>query len=447
MKKRRIGATTLAISLLLGAGVAADAASKPKGALKAVGTLSSLALTSYDEGNWAVPDRTTVRENQAGQLEVITYGASSAPHLTIQAYDATTLDAVGSRKVVSLPDWKRWGGMYAAPDGTFYALMGRTNTKQQDSFKTIAVQRFSADWKKAGLGFVKGGVTQGIKGIYAPFDAGTAAMVLVGDRLVVHTSRLMYKTGDGVRHQADYTFQVNTKTMGTKSFQALGGAPYSSHSFSQKVIMTSGGNLVLVDHGDAYPRAIQMSVMKGFPAQREVKAYQLMKFPGGLGNNATGATVTGLASGPQGILVTGSSVRQAVKGSTWNPDEKRNAYVISSSSTGRKKVHWLTSFSPKGSKDAGSTRIVQVAPDRFVILFDVAERGQHRTIYRLVDSSGKVLSGATFTGVTYTDLMDPVLVGQRVYWVGKRVSASDRTAYLYGIDVADPTTPTLATLD
>jgi hypothetical protein len=122
-------------------------------------------------------------------------------------------------------------------------------------------------------------------------------MTLAGNRLVVHMSRLMYDI-NGVHHQGDLTFEVDTGTMTATTFQQLGDNPYSSHSFQQLVAM-NGSSLVTIDHGDAYPRAIRMGVMANYPSARKISNYAFFDFNGNTGDNFTGAAVTDLISGPQ----------------------------------------------------------------------------------------------------------------------------------------------------
>jgi hypothetical protein len=274
-------------------------------------------------------------------------------------------------------------------------------------------------------------------------------MVLVGNRLVVHMARLMYAI-DNVHHQGNLTFEVNVDTMTATTFEDLGGFSYSSHSFQQFVAM-NGTNLVMIDHGDAYPRAIQMGTMAGYPTQRDVATYDLFAFNGEPGNNFTGATVTGLVSGPSGVEVVGNSIAHpnAPNGTLGPEDEHRNVYAIRADpATGSHEVRWLTNFAPSGENDALEPRIVELGVDTYAVMFTVLDNsGGYRMEYRLIDSAGTVKASASFSGAFFCAVSDSIVIDGAVYWVGIEPTSDSSPAetdlYLFGMDVSDPTMPSL----
>ncbi len=296
-----------------------------------------------------------------------------------------------------------------------------------------------------GTAYLKGGASQGFKGIYSPFEAGAAHMALVGNRLVVHMARLMYEIS-GVHHQSNLTFEVDTGTMVATTFEQLGDTPYSSHSF-QQLVTTNGDALVMVDHGDAYPRAVQLSVMADYPAHRSIATYDLFKFNGAVGDNFTGASVTDLISGPQGVVVLGNSIPQpnAPHGPQGTASDHRNVFALSANpATGTHSGRWLTNFAAHGADNALEPRAVQVGADEFAVLFDVQNGSYHKLEYRLIDSAGHVLASQVFSNAFYASSSAPILVGQTIEWVGIRPgSSSPATAYLYGMDISNPAAPVL----
>lgn len=417
----------------------------PAGALRAVGTAEGWVTSSYQGWNWANPDLYYEYVTPGGDLGIVARGVDD-DDLTVTTYDAATLAQVGPATTVSMQGWPDWGGFYAAPDGDLYVLVGRENPGEDDSLNVVAVRRYDPDWNLLGTAYVKGSATQGgVKGVYSPFVAGAAHMVLAGNRLVVHMARLIYAIA-GVHHQVNLTFEVNTNTMTATTFDTLGGVSYSSHSF-QQLVTTNGNALVMVDHGDAYPREIQLGVMASYPTSRTVSRYDLFDFNGAEGDNVTGASVTDLVSGPQGVVVLGNSIPQpdAPDGPLGSADEQRNAFAISATTTGAHSLHWLTQYAADGATGAGEVRAVQVGTDRYAVLFDVQDGDSDQLEYRLIDSAGTVHASASFPDVFYSTISEPVLVGHEVYWVGvgRDVRADPQTAYLFGVDVSDPTAPTL----
>lgn len=257
----------------------------------------------------------------------------------------------------------------------------------------------------------------------------------------------MYETEDGKHHQSNFTFEVDVASMTARTFEEVDGdrwgTPYVSHSFQQLVTMHQG-NLVFVDHGDAYPRSIDMHVVANYPSQRASKEDELFKFAGNVGDNATGAAVTGLVSGSAGVVVVGNSVRHT--GGTFDENERRNVFAITADpATGASTTHWLTEFAPKGADDAGEPRVVPVAEDRFAVLFAVTRGGSIRTEYRLIDSTARVLGSATLPGVPFAAGAEPLVSGGLLSWlVGvPRHRGDGQDAYAFSLDLTDPTAPTL----
>lgn len=418
----------------------------PAGAVARVDVARPVRANLYNSVNWAAPDDLTYATDRSGAFLVMGR-TPEGKTLRIDRFDGTTLRALGAPTMISLAGWSEWGGLYAAPDGHVYVLVGNLNEAENDAVDVIAVRKYDPNWKLVGTATVKGGEAQLFKGIWSPFWASAAHMALVGDRLVVHMGRGMYGNG-GVRHQSNFTFEVDVATMTTRTFDDLNGtkwdSPYVSHSF-QTLVTTHGSDLVFVDHGDAYPRAIRMNVIRGYPQQRKPVETDLMTFNGAIGDNATGASVTGLVSGPSGVVVVGNSVRHE-PGAAFNPTGKRNVFTIAADpKTGAHQRRWLTSIAPAGSDDVGHPRVVTLAPDRFAVLFTVKGTKSSRLEYRLLDSTGAVLAQRRFAGVDMPAGAEPIAHGGRILWVGADPdSFDDDDNYLFALDTRDPMTPTLA---
>ena len=417
----------------------------PLGAVMKLGTVGWTRTSSYDGWNWAKPDLLDYYADGAGSLAIVTCDPTAGA-LAIDTFDPSTLQRIGDTRSISLAGWPDWGGFYAGPDGFFYVLVGRENPDENDTLDVVAVRRYDRDWTLVGTAYVQGGAPMGI---YTPLAFSAPHMVLVGNRLVVHMGRLIY-AHEGVHHQVNLTFEVDVDTMTATTFDRFGGWPYSSHSFQQLVAMSDSG-LVTIDHGDAYPRAIQMGVIADYPSKRQVSTYDLFAFNGAVGDNFTGATVTGLVSGTSGIVVVGSSIRHpdAPNGALGPADEHRNIYAIwADPATGAHAVRWLTDFAPQGADEALEPRVVQVGPDRFAVLFSVRGDSGYRMEYRLIDSAGAVLASASFPGAFFCAASDPILIGGKAYWAGIAPDSwpPPVPAYLFGIDVSDPAAPFLFTV-
>jgi hypothetical protein len=405
-----------------------------------------------------------------------TYGASQPA----SAGGAATYSPVDT-KTVSFADFPVWGGFYAASDGNYYVVTGKANTAESKTDNVIAIGKYDANWQLLATGYVAGGVTQEFEGVYKPFEAGSVSMALVGGSLIVHTARQMFAAADGVRHQSNLTFEVDTATMATTSFDAKGiGGPYASHSFNQ-FVQAQGNEVVFVDHGDAYPRALMISGLRGYsPGAMTLDAaagvywytYEPLKFVGDLGNNATYASVTGFELGQGQALVVGSSDPQdgeiaGVSGAT--ASLKRNVFLVTAATgdaapkktctwqtvsgtakqvcstdpAGSSSLTWLTQLSPVGTAGVGEPRLVKLSDNRFAVLYDVADAGSHTLNYKLIDSTGAVLASQSWPGEYFGSDSQPVLIGSSLWWADVPGETST-TPYLYALNVAKPTAPRVA---
>lgn len=393
--------------------------------------------------NWAWPDSVYPYAISGDRIGVVTPGSEN---FTVAVYSTATGRQVGRTTTISMSGWPIWGGFYAAPDGNFYVAAGRSNSSESDNFTTAVVRKYNASWKLQGTAAIKGGWSHGsIKGIYSPFDAGAADMVLVGNRLVLHFPRLMYRAPDGLHHQGNFTVEVDTKSMSAVPFENLGDTVYSSHSFNQ-FVTTNGSDLVFVDHGDAYPRSIQMGVMRNYPAGRFADTYDLLTFAGSIGDNYTGARVTDIISGPQGVVVLGNTrPKPGSKSSFINVDHDaaHDGFSIAANpKTGAHTFRSLTSV-PKSS-DVRGPRAVQIGADRFAVIYAVdtnvnSDKRTSQLVYSVMDSGGRVLSTTRFGGIDFAPSVAPVRVGGAVYvGVTMRNSSGSEDSALMPIEIQNP---------
>jgi hypothetical protein len=230
---------------------------------------------------------------------------------------------------------------------------------------------------------------------------------------------------------------------------------YVSHSFNQ-FVGCRGSDLVLVDHGDAYPRAIAAGVVRNFPPTgpgQNVQRHTLWQLPGTDGNNYTGTTVTGFGLFDDGFLVVGNSVphSNAVGGlSGSDRGLPRNVYLIRQSlAPGAPVFMWLTSLT--GSKSGASEpRLVRLDDNRFVVLFTTftgSGSSLKRTMhYRLLDAAGTVLASKSWNDRVFFPGSDPILLGSKLVWAQRsdKVKVEPVTGYLYTLDVANPADPQLS---
>ncbi len=143
-----------------------------------------------------------------------------------------------SQKTVKLP-YTEWGGFFQGEDGYYYVAVGQKNTEEDNKKTVFSILKLDTDFKEVGRCNITGGECSTI----TPYAVGFARMTMDGTTLIVHTDRERYTTKDGLNHQSNLTFMINTTTMKQAYVSVL--FPYNivSHSMNQFVKM-DGGNLI-----------------------------------------------------------------------------------------------------------------------------------------------------------------------------------------------------------
>jgi hypothetical protein len=407
---------------------------------------------------------------------VATYSQGSALYTVNYNYNKKSLiiykitkDKRTKVKSISIKSSPHFGGFYQAPDGYFYLLTGQPNLKESTTINAVAVRKYTSAWKLKGTTYITGGAGQMFAGIYVPFDFGNASMILHNGKLVVHMARTMFIHADGLHHQSNFTFEVDTETMKATVFDDVGlGDVYVSHSFNQYTAR-NGDDLYLVDHGDAYPRSIVMKKITDFFAVDKLSTtnakVELVKIKGDIGDNYTGVTLGGFEMSTKNALLFGASVPHynKVKGST-AANGQRNAFLtVYNTETGVNTFKWLTKNSPTGKINITSPHIIKLNDNKFILLYFTETTSKSKTSYKLgyklIDGNGKVLATKTFAG-KYFDGSDlhPQLIKNNLYlnietlytkekksqknnsWVYPQVTYSGVLA----LNIKDPTKPKFA---
>ena len=132
--------------------------------------------------------------------------------------------------------------------------------------------------------------------------------------LLIRTSYEMYASSDGVHHQSNDFYALDTDTFELlRDPEQLGferwNYGYVGHSFNQ-LLASLNGTVYAVDHGDAYPRAVRLRQLDG-------EAADVIGIPRETGNNTTGVSVGGFESSAAAgtLLITGNSADLEAAGS------------------------------------------------------------------------------------------------------------------------------------
>jgi len=379
------------------------------GALNVTDSSVAQPLTGYGKGYYTV-------SNGDGTLSAVVVPAKKEGYVMIdniatvvpaEEFFVERYDAQGNvTDTRTLPiELPIFGGFFDSGEH-FYLAFGQANQDRDDSREVWRIVQYDRNWNRLGAVSVSGGDSYTTQ----PFRSTVSRMTVSGDgqTLVLYAARTRY---DG--HQSNITFLMNTKPF---SIQKVMGEEFPSnhvsHSFGQ-FVRYDGGELVTVDHGDAYPRS--------FVLQREGRSLDLLKIAGNVGDNVTHAIGSGFEVSGSGYLFLGCSTAQK----DFSAEDKAPRQVfLAYADKGLEKAEltWLTS----GTQGVDAARLVKLSEDKLLVMWGSGD-GVH---YLTVDGKGKaaceekVLKGAAMPTA------EPVVEGGRVLWIGV---SSDRTA-IYSIE-------------
>ncbi|MBP1047359.1 leucine-rich repeat domain-containing protein [Enterococcus sp. BWM-S5] len=395
--------------------------------------------SALKDSNWAQPDKVTTSVDDEGNiLTAVTDTGTNKVYLHAYQKQTNTLLKTVTIDYSTMP---LYGHFYFAPDGYCYLIVGQANSEENNDKTVIEVRKYDQEGNMQGVAELKGGVVFAyMKGITEPFKAGQTRVALEGTELAIHTNRMMYKDSNGVAHQSNLIFSVDTSTMSLTNKNWNKG--YQSHSMNQ-FVQADEGKFVTLGHGDAYGRGIELFTFS------DGKEYMLQPFDGAHGANFTGATMSGFEITEQSYLVSGRLIPQStqtVNGVTTGA--KMNAFVLSvDKATMTTTFNWLTKFGEAETAYVGDSRLIKINNDRYVYLytvFDDIKGANPKTIYTLLDGQGTVLSEESFEGMCFTANSQPIVTDNKLTWVSPD-STSGKITYLYQLDITNPNKPTLVT--
>lgn len=346
--------------------------------------------------NWAAPVYSNLYANEDGTLMRVE-GLSAADGCTVVVEQYTEDGKLLWKKTIE-GELPIFGGFYRGTDYNFL-VFGQRNDAEDNEAEVIRVVRYTKNWHRIDGAGIYG------SGTVSPFEAGSCRMVQSGDFLYLHTSHLMYRHTDGNRHQSNLSFDIHIPTM--TAFRSLSG--YVSHSFNQ-FILADGADVLRLDHGDAYPRAVQISRFDGAAGWFSEESEQIEALPiyGKLGANDTGVELGGFEASDSSWLTVGVSRAQAEAA-----DSMKNVFVAATNKeTLKTTVHWLTDHESADGVKVSNPQIVKISDERFLLLW--TENNQLRYVF--LNGAGK--AQGTIYSVSGIPLSDckPVFTDNSVIW-------------------------------
>ena len=189
-----------------------------------------------------------------------------------------------------------WGGFFAGKNEN-YIITGKVNNAESNNGEVIRIYKYGKDWNLIDQAVISGANTK------VPFDAGSLRCAESDGILYILTCHKMYRSNDGMNHQSNMLIALRESDMKVAdiNYQVSNiSTGYVSHSFNQFILIDNDKNMVTLNHGDAFPRAVVLmkyrnKVNTSGKFNNGADNISLLKMNGYNGDNSTGACVGGLA--------------------------------------------------------------------------------------------------------------------------------------------------------
>ena len=365
--------------------------------------LSGWNINGNNYSVWSTPVRSYLTKTNDGYMRV--QGDVTNSGVTVVYYDNDF--NVKSRLILD-EELPVFGAFYEAFN-YYYIITGQKNINDDNNTEVVRVTKYEKDtWEK-----IKHCSLYGNRISY-PFNAASCRIDMNGKWMVIRSGREEYKGSDGVRHQTSFGMVVDTTEM-KASYSGFGPV---SHSFNQ-FIKIDGFSVYSVDHGDGYPRCIflqrnPLSLTYG-TIDTTTDRVPVLMFPGGIGENNTGASVGGLELTNNSILIAGNSVIQDDKNLE---RQTRNIFVASiekhddddSLEDNPVNINWLTDYQ-EGEETVRTPHLIKIRKNEFMLLWT---RG-NKLYYVFINDHGETLTKIYEKDGALSDCV-PVVADNMVTW-------------------------------
>ncbi len=334
----------------------------------------------------------------------------------------------GAKKLIKTfsvnPELPIYGGVFFGKDYN-YVVSGRKNPDYDDNIEVLRVTKYTKQWEKVDHASVFGANT------LEPFHAGSCRMTEASGKLYVDTCHTMYKSDDGLNHQANMCFVIDETQMTVINSHyevwnlSIG---YVSHSFNQ-FIKTDGEKIYRIDHGDAHPRGIPIIVNNVDGSIRNVNYTIPVTFEGAIGQNSTGASIGGLEVSSDTILFPYNQ----------EPDSSssfRNILInVTSKSLEKSYQKNITNYDESSNVTCSTPQIVKVNNDMYVVLWEETNKTTSEKTVRLVsvDRNGDKISNIVAIEANLSDCQPILCSDGCIRWY----VTSDSSPFFYAIQPYD----------
>ncbi len=409
--------------------------------VKSPAKTSNLGGYRYIYDRWATPINSYLVVNDDNTLTRVEY---TGEDVAVETYDSNLKFVDGFTINMELPIF---GGFHSGENYNFL-VFGQENPNEDDTLPVIRVVSYTKEWQRVGAADLCGANTT------IPFRAGCLRFAEYNGYLYIRTSHEMYKSSDGLNHQANLTMNVRISDMKiTDSFYGVYNTTrgYVSHSLTQ-FIAVDGTELVAVDHGDAYPRSVVITKYNA-PAGQDsfmqakygyigsstyrtyyAKALDVLPIMGSIGDNDTGVALGGFSISDKCYLIAGNTVPQD---DSYDPYSQRNIFVSATDkdnfTTGGTTINYLTSYTEGDGVTLSVPHFVPVKNGLYAVLWTEVREELRIMKLAFVDEQGKQV-GDIYEIIAVPSDCVPVVFDNKIVWYVTKNSAPS----FFTIDLNNP---------
>lgn len=393
-------------------------------------------MLSSVQSRWALPVKSfmTVGENDT-YIIVETKNNDGIETVTVQTYDTQ----YNLQNVKTLPrELSIFGTLYEGERYNYIAY-GQENPNEENK-EVIRVVKYDKAFNRIAAVSIQGhDISTTI-----PFHAAKASMFEQNGQLVLHTSRERYMSDDGLNHQSQLTIVIDTVNMRIVNDTSLFQKNHVSHSFDQYVLF-DGQQHVLLDHGDAYPRALVIHKGDGHTYVEK----EIIDIPG-----STGANQTGVSIGLGGFMQTNDAYVLLYneidhsKAMSYSSSDIRGAnihmrdiqFASVSKNLQRVTTNTIVSYTKNETVRASLPLFVPIEQNKYVVMWQESEKLQNsrynyyepkRIKYVTINAQGEKLTDIYTKENMYLSYMQPLYNEGKIHWYIN----DDTYKYFYTVDV------------
>jgi uncharacterized repeat protein (TIGR02543 family) len=342
---------------------------------------------------YAIPAIMTV-VNDDGTITVLNT-AAELPNLYVYEY---TSDMRHIRTVTFAKELPNVGAFAKDHDGNYYIFYGKNVEEDAHDEVNMILTQYDSEGRKQRQFEQKAFPNDSDMGVKEPFHSGLCRMEISGNVIAVYFARTIFKDYNGANHQSAYGFLLRLDNFEKIPGKVYMDMSYASHSFNQFVLPISGGGFMIVNQGDASPRAF---TFKNTLNERGVTAFD---FFGSYGYNATYAQMGGLAKTSNGFIFAGTYERDKA---LQEESKSRNLFVLKFDDGLTKcgEPIWITNYTDEKTQNAAHPKIVELDEGRYILMWECS-KGSDGTgnpentlvspvYYTVIDENGEPLIPTT----------------------------------------------------